>query len=80
MVLRRADRRAGCAAGRGVRALLADAFERLIVNGTLIGGATGLVRAGSAFVRAGQSGLLRFYAGLMLLGIAAVGLYFLIQG
>ncbi|MGH2852239.1 MAG: proton-conducting transporter membrane subunit, partial [Solirubrobacteraceae bacterium] len=55
-------------------------FERLIVNGALIGGATGAVRAGSAFVRAGQSGLLRFYAGLMLLGIAAVGLYFLIQG
>jgi NADH-quinone oxidoreductase subunit L len=57
-----------------------DRVERLFVDGTLIGGSTGLVRAGSALVRAGQSGLVRFYAGLMLLGIAAVGLYFLIQG
>jgi NADH-quinone oxidoreductase subunit L len=54
-------------------------FERLVVNGTLIGGTTGLVRAGSALVRGTQSGFLRLYAALMLLGIAGVGLYFLIQ-
>jgi NADH-quinone oxidoreductase subunit L len=56
-----------------------NSFERVFVNGALIGGSTGLVRAGSALVRASQSGLLRVYAGLMLLGVAAVALYFLLQ-
>src|SRR3954452_15720188 len=54
-------------------------FERVFVNGTLIGGPSGIVRAGSAAVRAAQSGFLRAYAGLLLLGVVAVGLYFLIQ-
>jgi NADH-quinone oxidoreductase subunit L len=57
-----------------------DSFERLIVNGALVGGATGLVRASSALVRGTQSGLLRIYAALMLLGITGVALYFLLQG
>jgi NADH-quinone oxidoreductase subunit L len=56
-----------------------NTFERLVVNGALIGGTTGLVRAGSALVRAAQSGILRVYAGLMLMGVAAVSLYFLLQ-
>jgi NADH-quinone oxidoreductase subunit L len=56
-----------------------DTFERLIVNGTLVGGATGIVRASSALVRGAQSGLLRVYAALMLLGVAGVALYFLLQ-
>ena len=56
-----------------------NTFEQLVVDGLLVGGATGVVRAGSALVRATQSGLLRVYAGLMILGVAAVGLYFLIQ-
>jgi NADH-quinone oxidoreductase subunit L len=54
-------------------------FERVFVNGTLIGGTSGLVRAGSAAVRAAQSGFLRAYAALLLFGVVAVGLYFLIQ-
>jgi NADH-quinone oxidoreductase subunit L len=54
-------------------------FERVFVNGTLVGGTSGLVRAGSAAVRAAQSGFLRAYAALLLLGVVAVGLYFLIQ-
>jgi NADH-quinone oxidoreductase subunit L len=54
-------------------------FERVFVDGTLVGGPTGIVRAGSAAVRAVQSGFLRVYAALMLCGLAAVGLYFLIQ-
>jgi len=54
-------------------------FERVFVNGTLIGGTTGIVRAGSAAVRAAQSGFLRGYAALLLFGVVAVGLYFLIQ-
>jgi NADH-quinone oxidoreductase subunit L len=54
-------------------------FERVFVNGALVGGSTGVVRAGSAAVRAAQSGLLRSYAGLLILGLTAVALYFLIQ-
>ena len=40
---------------------------------------TGIVRAGSAAVRALQSGFLRAYAALLLVGLAAVALYFLLQ-
>jgi NADH-quinone oxidoreductase subunit L len=54
-------------------------FERVVVNGVLVGGTTGLVKAGSAAVRALQTGLLRSYAALLLLGAAAVALYFLAQ-
>ena len=56
-----------------------DVFERAFVNGLLVGGSTGLVRAGSAAVRAIQSGFLRAYAALLLLGMAALALYFLIS-
>ncbi len=54
-------------------------FERVVISGTLIGGTTGLVKAGSAAVRALQSGLLRAYAALLLVGAAAVVLYFIAQ-
>jgi NADH-quinone oxidoreductase subunit L len=54
-------------------------FERVVVNGALVGGTTGLVKAGSAAVRALQTGLLRSYAALLLLGAAGVALYFLAQ-
>jgi NADH-quinone oxidoreductase subunit L len=54
-------------------------FERIFVNGTLIGGPSTLIRAGSAAVRAMQSGFLRAYAALLLVGAGAVILYFLIQ-
>jgi NADH-quinone oxidoreductase subunit L len=65
-------------------ALAAGAFargsvERLVVDETIVGGATGLVRAGSAAVRAAQSGFVRYYAALVVLGVAAVGFYFLLQ-
>jgi NADH-quinone oxidoreductase subunit L len=56
-----------------------DSFERIFVDGTLVGGSTGVVRAGSAAVRAVQSGFLRYYAALLVLGVGAVGLYFLLQ-
>ncbi len=39
-------------------------FERVFVDGAIVGGATGLVKAGSASVRAVQTGLLRYYAAL----------------
>jgi NADH-quinone oxidoreductase subunit L len=54
-------------------------FERVFVNGTLVGGTSGVVRAGSAAVRAAQSGLVRSYAALLVLGLTAVSLYFLLQ-
>ena len=54
-------------------------FERLFVDETIVGGTTGLVRAGSAAVRAVQSGFVRYYAALLVLGVAGVGFYFLLQ-
>jgi NADH-quinone oxidoreductase subunit L len=54
-------------------------FERVVVQGTLVGGSTGLVRAGSAAVRALQSGYLRAYAALLLVGVVAIAFWFLVQ-
>jgi NADH-quinone oxidoreductase subunit L len=56
-----------------------NTFERVFVNGLLVGGTTGAVRSGSAAVRALQSGFLRYYAALLLLGVTGLGLYFLLQ-
>jgi NADH-quinone oxidoreductase subunit L len=56
-----------------------DTFERVVVNGLFVGGASGLARAGSSAVRAIQTGYLRAYAALLLLGVAALTLYFLIS-
>jgi NADH-quinone oxidoreductase subunit L len=53
-------------------------FERVFVSGG-IDATSGIVRAGSAAVRAAQSGFLRAYAAMLLLGVVVVGLYFLIQ-
>ena len=39
-------------------------FERVVIDGGITGGSAGIVRAGSAAVRALQSGFLRAYAGL----------------
>jgi len=56
-----------------------DTFERVFVDETLVGGTTGIVRAGSAAVRAAQSGFVRYYAALLVVGVAGVGFYFLLQ-
>jgi NADH-quinone oxidoreductase subunit L len=56
-----------------------NTFERVFVDETLVGGTTGLVRAGSAAVRAVQSGFVRYYAALLVLGLAGVSFYFLLQ-
>ena len=53
-------------------------FERAFVNGALVGGTSGLVRLGSAAVRRVQTGYLRYYAALLLMGITSLGAYFLI--
>jgi NADH-quinone oxidoreductase subunit L len=57
-----------------------DTFERLVVGGVLVGGTSGIVRAGSAAARALQTGFLRAYAALVLLGAAALLLYALVTG
>jgi NADH-quinone oxidoreductase subunit L len=54
-------------------------FERAVVDGALVGGASGAVRAASAAVRGVQSGYLRYYAALLLLGLTSLGAYFLIS-
>jgi NADH-quinone oxidoreductase subunit L len=54
-------------------------FERVVVDGVFVGGATGVVRAGSDVVRGLQNGFLRYYAALLLLGVAGVSLYFLLS-
>ena len=54
-------------------------FERVVVDGALVGGTSGAVRAASAAVRGVQSGFLRYYAALLLVGVTALGPYFLIS-
>jgi NADH-quinone oxidoreductase subunit L len=54
-------------------------FERVFVQGALVGGATGLVGVASAAVRRVQTGYLRYYAALLLMGITSLGAYFLIS-
>jgi NADH-quinone oxidoreductase subunit L len=62
------------AAGRFGR----DVVERRVVQDVVMGWATGLVRACSGFVREIQSGYVRAYALLFLMGMGSLGLYFLI--
>jgi NADH-quinone oxidoreductase subunit L len=54
-------------------------IERGVVNGVFVGGASGAVRAASAAVRGVQTGYLRYYAALLLVGLTGLGAYFLIS-
>jgi NADH-quinone oxidoreductase subunit L len=67
--------RPAAAAGRFAR----NTFDRRVVDEALVGGTTALIRAGSAAVRAAQSGFVRYYAALLMLGVTGVGFYFLLQ-
>jgi NADH-quinone oxidoreductase subunit L len=58
--------------GRGV-------IETDFVQGFIVGGSTGIVRVGTSFARAIQTGYLRGYALLLLVGVAALALYFLLN-
>ena len=53
-------------------------IETRFVQGAIVGGAVGLVRAGSSAARTVQSGYLRGYAALVVIGVTALGVYFLI--
>jgi NADH-quinone oxidoreductase subunit L len=67
--------RPGAWGGRFAR----NTFERIFVQGALVGGASTGIRALSAAVRAVQSGYLRYYAALLLVGLTGLGAYFLIS-
>jgi len=54
-------------------------FERVVVNGVLVGGTTGVVKAGSSAVRAAQTGFLRYYAALVVVGMVLMAFYFLVS-
>jgi len=55
-----------------------NVFERVVIDG-LVNGTVSVVRAGSSVVRGAQDGFLRVYAALLLLGLALVALWFLLQ-
>jgi NADH-quinone oxidoreductase subunit L len=55
-----------------------DVFESAVVQGVLVNGTAGVVRAGTSFARAIQSGYLRAYALVLLFGLGGLVLYFLI--
>ena len=54
-------------------------IESRFVQGFVVGGAVGVVRAGSTLARTVQTGYVRAYALLLVIGVLALGLYFLVQ-
>jgi NADH-quinone oxidoreductase subunit L len=66
--------RPGATLGRFGRTVVESAF----VQGFLVGGTVGLVRAGTSFARSIQTGELRSYALLLVMGLGGLVLYFLI--
>jgi NADH-quinone oxidoreductase subunit L len=54
-------------------------IEADFVQGTIVGGATGIVRVGTSIARSAQTGYLRAYALLLVLGVAGLTLYFLLN-
>jgi NADH-quinone oxidoreductase subunit L len=53
-------------------------IETEFVQGVIVGGATGVVRAGTTLARSVQTGYLRAYALLLLVGLGGLLLYFLL--
>lgn len=60
--------------GRFVETVL----ERIVIGEGLTGGGVGVVRALSASVRRAQSGILRYYVAMLVVGLFGVFLYFLV--
>jgi NADH-quinone oxidoreductase subunit L len=58
---------------------IGSTVENGVIGGGVTGGTTGVARALSAIVRRGQTGFLRYYVALMMVGIGAMTLYFLVQ-
>jgi NADH-quinone oxidoreductase subunit L len=53
-------------------------FERVVIDGVIVGGARGVVSASSAAVRLVQTGYVRSYAAFLIIGVTAVSVYFLL--
>ena len=53
-------------------------FERVVIDGAISGGVSAGIRDLGDAVRGAQSGFVRFYALLVVAGIAALGIYFLV--
>jgi NADH-quinone oxidoreductase subunit L len=53
-------------------------IESDFVQGFIVGGAVGVVRAGSSLARQIQTGYVRSYALVLVIGVLALGLYFLL--
>jgi NADH-quinone oxidoreductase subunit L len=53
--------------------------ESRFVQGFIVGGAVGVVRAGTNVARTVEDGYLRSYALLLVIGVLGLGLYFLVQ-
>jgi NADH:ubiquinone oxidoreductase subunit 5 (subunit L)/multisubunit Na+/H+ antiporter MnhA subunit len=64
--------------GATIGRFASNVFERVVVDG-LVNGTVTVIRAGSAAVRGAQDGFLRVYAALLLVGLALVALWFLLQ-
>jgi NADH-quinone oxidoreductase subunit L len=58
---------------------LGGVAEPGVIGGIFTGGVSGVVRAGSAAVRRGQTGFLRYYAAVVIVGVSGMALYFLIS-
>ncbi len=54
-------------------------LEQGVIGGGVTGGTTGIVRALSAAVRRAQTGFLRYYAAVVIVGLSGMALYFLIS-
>jgi NADH-quinone oxidoreductase subunit L len=54
-------------------------LERGVVGDGITGGTVGAVRAASAAVRRAQTGFLRYYAAVVIVGLSAMALYFLLS-
>jgi NADH-quinone oxidoreductase subunit L len=54
-------------------------IESVFVQDVIIGGSVAVVRAGSSFARGLQTGYLRWYAVLLITGLAALAIYILIS-
>jgi NADH-quinone oxidoreductase subunit L len=63
---------------RGVGRYGRNVVEPEFVQGVLVNGAAGVVRAGTTLARTIQNGYLRAYAMVLLLGVGALVLYFLL--
>ena len=53
--------------------------ESRFVQGFIVGGAVGIVRVGTSFARSIQTGYIRAYALLLVIGVLCLALYFLVQ-